>query len=362
MKLDKLAPYVLAAATAASASGSAGCGGNVNNYYTIIEGDDTDAEVVSPPEAGVIDAGADTNLGEDVNSGEDADEIRYLTRRELFTSLVYDVMGFPKADCNTEYVDVPKNDELCHALELMEKRVGGSVVFSGDEFRPEDQVNHAEMWKIEAQSLGFPVYRSECAEAYAELSDKTWFGSYAAVCDKQIPMYASDVQPSPANAVTFDEWGIISEHLKSYFEWTVQRIDLAEIMTTVIDNYPIPDNLGCISKFDDIADHTKNCHMANRVLEMGYMTPLEDETGGVHFYPTLPLTYGEAAMYLLTPLHVEKNQPTGCSGVDPNNFFSYEIDSMCEAGYADATWGGNAGMNMPRLDAYKAAWKYSVEN
>lgn len=366
MKLDKLAPYLLAAGTAVT-----GCAGKAESFYTINNyyGEDaatTDAQSESVVEldSGVPQVDAAIEAAVEAEADTDAMEEDRLTRAEIIKVLVFDVMEFPKGDCaEQKYPDVPVTDELCHALELYEARTGQGVSYPEGDFRPEDGLNHAEMWKITTAGLGFPAFISECAEGFTDVSSQDWYGSYAALCDKKIPLYGDDITDlSPGNFVLQTEWDHIQKHLKSYFEWEVTRIDAAEIMRIVVDEVSIPLDGACISKFDDIPHHTKDCFFANHALENDYMMPLVAEDEGTFFFPTLPLTYGEYAMYMTKPLGVTVSAPTGCSGVDPENFFAYDIDSLCEAGYADQKWGDNVSWHMPRLEAYKAAWKYSIEN
>jgi hypothetical protein len=246
---------------------------------------------------------------------------------------------------------------------------GTSIAFSPiDKFKPENNYSFAELWKMKSRALGFPAFRSTCVEDYAGVSDSYWYGAYSALCSKGIPLYGkSDTSSGPAllkspgDAVTVADWEVIKNHLNTYFGWTLNRIETAEIMKTIIDESPMDMETNCLSKFEDIAHHTPECVFANYVYDHGYMQNLIAETEGTFFFPKIRQEYGMYANDIIRAMEdITYYQPTGCSGIDKNHFFAHEVDSLCEAGLVDSTWGTNVDLDIARLDAYKAAWKYSL--
>jgi hypothetical protein len=120
MKKNNIAPYLLAAATTA-----AGCGGNVENHYHI-------TNVFNEGDAGdlpMADGGVEID-GQNEEEVVDAEANVFLTRRQFINDIVYNVMKLDKSECeNPKYLDVDATDELCHAIEIVEKRLGDEYCF-----------------------------------------------------------------------------------------------------------------------------------------------------------------------------------------------------------------------------------------
>jgi len=369
-----------------AAGSAAGCGSNVEyiykHYYIVAEagaeeggvggnggkaglggsdaGVDTESDAGGSADSGSFDSVAEVETSvPDGNLEED-----FLTRGELIKSMVFDVMQFPKGECSQQsYPDVPVTDDLCYAHQVYAKLYGGPIGSPDGFFSPDVSVVYAELWKFMVSGLGFAAYRAKCAEQYAGVNDVSWFADYGALCDKQIPLYGNnDLSKEPGDAVKQKEWEVIKDHLNSYFGWTLTRADLAELITVrVKDAFDGNFVQGCISDLDDVEHHTKDCVTANYVVENGFMLPFEVDKPGKFFFPDLDQKYGLAAMWLVKPMGFELQAPNGCSGIAADNFFAWEVDTLCNAGLIDSKWADNVELNIPRLEAYKAAWKYAAQ-
>lgn len=269
------------------------------------------------------------SVGGDNNNVNNNQQEEYLTRGQAITDIVSMVM--PEAldqniACQSPYPDVENNSDLCRSISLLERRDGGSLADPSGLFRPEDNVNHAETWKLIVKIFGFlPFPSTPCAP---DVEEGAWFHQYfSTLCDKNLVMLNQDGLSEPSNSTTLEEWDEQKSLLRDYMLGTVTRLDAIEVLQTVILQDRLDYSASCTGSFLDVLDNSPACYLSNSMLDEGVLDPEQQ-----YFRPGDYAIWDEIVKIYLTAAGIDQaSECTGCMA-SPEIWSCNWMDKLCEIG------------------------------
>ncbi len=323
------------------------CGGSAeSNNCEIQPAIDAGADTIASPETGTL-----------PDAAHDADaDAEFASRGQVVRDLVFEVMGY-SGECTEQlFPDVPASGELCRAIEIMHNMDFMSGYPDG-KFRPEDLINRAELSKIISETMGYVAYSAPCLGYFKDVDPNSWYSTYmGALCENGYQLTDGGGNARPADAVTTVEWQGFKDAMNSRLVGQVTRGETARVLVEIVAGGG-DSPWTCKSEYSDVADGTSLCSSVSAAGKYGIMTGYKDANGNLtgEFGPNDPLTYSQAAKGFSIALAANASN-SGCSGAEPNTWYASYMDSLCDMGLIDGSWGAKEASNLSRREAYKLAW------
>lgn len=288
------------------------------------------ADVDTKPDAAPLpDAGSDASP--DADAG--LPPIQYITREQLARTLKEEVMYYPdfQEPCTPSFPDIQADSTLCRTTNFLLKK-GIMQGYPDGKFKPNNNVNHSELWKHFAVGLQFTPYNAPCLKSYNDLNSDAWYYHYAgAICDKGISL-SNSPESLPGELTTIQELTKTKTQAIAYLSQPMDRQTVAETLTyTFFKQAPVVGDVSsCISKYNDIPNGSLTCFQTNYLIDQGLLNTINPS-----FNPKNQVNNGEIAkFYVLAagfPVEI-----TGCSQKDPGKWYTPYMDALCEAGWIDS--------------------------
>jgi hypothetical protein len=272
----------------------------------------------------------------------------YVTKRTVALSLAGDMLGYDLSDeswtCTSAFEDVDDNTPLCRALEVLQARqMGYGYVpwYDPDfnlKFYPDTYASWNMIWQYVGPQLGYQDAEHPCIEAFADITGSDgyhstwmWFGG---LCSKGIIREGDEIKAY--DYATWQEWDVFTSRIKEFLDAPSSRIFIAEHLGKIYvrEDIEILTPYWCSGPYSDIPEDSINCHITQRMWELGYFDAMPDG----QFDPMRSMNKAE-----LVKLNVEMNddnfppEETGCYRVPTGAWYARYMDIVCEDGYLDTT-------------------------
>lgn len=300
--------------------------------------DDLDETGIVDFQDGGSDASPDAQLdaGTDANNTPDADSsvppVQYITRGQLARTLKEEILYYPdfQESCKPAFPDIQADTPLCRATNFLSEK-NFMKGYPDGTFGPDKNVNHAELWKAASTGLQFTQFVAPCVNNYSDIPSDSWFAYAAgALCEKGISLSTTS-EAHPADLTTIQELTKLKTEAIAYLSQPLDDQTIVELVGhTILEQSPnsTQDVSNCLSQYASVPNSSLTCFYSNYLIGQGLLSPTSS------FAPFQQVNNAEMTKLYVLALQLPIAL-SGCSGEDPNQWYTAYLDTLCDAGWID---------------------------